>query len=45
MQKAIWMDWRILLGIDFGENFGRLQTLQFGYNFYYFNKGLQILEL
>lgn len=33
-----------LLGIDFGENFGRLQTLQFGYNFYYFNKGLQILE-
>ena len=33
-----------LLGIDFGENFGRLQTLQFGYNFYYFDKGLQTLE-
>lgn len=34
----------VVLGIDFGDNFGRLQTLQFGYSFYYFDQGLQILE-
>jgi len=34
----------IVLGIDFGDNFARLQTLQFGYSFYYFDQGLQILE-
>ena len=34
----------VLLGIDFGENFGRIQTIQIGYNFYYFRQGLQILE-
>lgn len=33
-----------VLGIDFGDNFARLQTLQFGYTFHYFNNGLQILE-
>ena len=34
----------IVLGIDFGDNFAKLQTLQFGYSFYYFDQGLQILE-
>lgn len=34
----------VVLGIDFGDNFGRLQSLQFGYSFYYFDQGLQILE-
>lgn len=34
----------IVLGIDFGDNFARLQTFQFGYNFYYFGNGIQILE-
>ncbi len=34
----------LVLGIDFGDNFARLQTFQFGYNFYYFSDGLQILE-
>ena len=33
-----------VLGIDFGDKFDRLQTLQFGYSWYYFNQGLQILE-
>lgn len=33
-----------VLGIDFGDNFARLQTLQFGYTFYYFDQGLQIME-
>lgn len=41
-------DWgwngEVLIGIDFGNNFSRLQSLQFGYSFYYFNDGLQILE-
>ncbi|MEP1151024.1 MAG: hypothetical protein ABJH08_04765 [Balneola sp.] len=32
------------LGIDFSSNFANLQSFQFGYNFYYFDKGLQILE-
>ena len=34
----------VVLGIDFGENFARLQSFQFGYSFYYFNEGLQIME-
>ncbi|MBO6523338.1 MAG: hypothetical protein JJ971_05890 [Balneolaceae bacterium] len=34
----------LVLGIDFGDNFARLQTFQFGYSFYYFEDGLQILE-
>ena len=34
----------IVLGIDFGDNFARLQSFQFGYSFYYFKNGLQILE-
>lgn len=43
-------DWKfgwngdLVLGIDFSENFARLQTFQFGYSFYYFNDGLQIME-
>ena len=32
------------LGIDFNSNFANLQSFQFGYNFYYFETGLQILE-
>lgn len=32
------------LGIDFSSNFANLQSFQFGYNFYYFKNGLQILE-
>lgn len=34
----------LVLGIDFGDNFARLQTFQFGYSFYYFQNGIQILE-
>lgn len=34
----------IVLGIDFGNNFARLQTFQFGYTFNYFKEGIQILE-
>jgi len=32
------------IGIDFSSNFANLQSFQFGYNFYYFENGLQILE-
>ncbi|HCD52421.1 MAG TPA: hypothetical protein DEQ34_08240 [Balneolaceae bacterium] len=34
----------LILGIDFGDNFASLQTFQFGYTFYYFKDGLQIME-
>ncbi len=34
----------VVLGIDFGDNFARLQTFQFGYTFNYFKDGIQILE-
>ncbi len=34
----------LVLGIDFGDNFARLQTFQFGYTFNYFKDGIQILE-
>lgn len=32
------------IGIDFSGDFANLQSFQFGYNFYYFENGLQILE-
>lgn len=32
------------IGFDFGSNFASLQSFQFGYNFFYFENGLQILE-
>lgn len=32
------------IGIDFNSNFANLQSFQFGYNFYYFDNGIQILE-
>ena len=32
------------IGIDFNTNFANLQSFIFGYNFYYFDQGLQILE-
>lgn len=34
----------LVLGIDFGDNFAKLQTFQFGYSFYYFDSGIQIME-
>ena len=34
----------LILGVDFGENFAKLQTFQFGYNFYHYPDGIQILE-
>lgn len=34
----------VFMGIDFGDNFASLQSFQFGYSFYYFDNGLQILE-
>jgi hypothetical protein len=34
----------IEIGMDFSGNFANLQSFQFGYNFFYFNDGLQILE-
>lgn len=32
------------IGIDFGENFANLSSLQFGYTMNYFSEGIQILE-
>lgn len=34
----------VVLGIDFGDNFAKLQSFQFGYTFNYFRDGMQILE-
>lgn len=34
----------VQIGIDFGSNFANLTTLQFGYTFNYFKKGLQIMQ-
>lgn len=34
----------IKLGIDIGENFSKLTTVEFGYFFYQFNQGIQMLE-
>ncbi|MDZ7689654.1 MAG: hypothetical protein U5K69_00550 [Balneolaceae bacterium] len=31
-------------GVDIGENFSKLTTVEFGYYFYYFNEGIQIME-
>lgn len=32
------------IGVDFGENFSNLSRAEFGYFFYYFQEGLQIME-
>lgn len=32
------------LGVDLGENFGTQTTVEFGYFFYYFDQGIQILQ-
>ncbi|MTI86577.1 MAG: hypothetical protein FH748_01265 [Balneolaceae bacterium] len=32
------------IGIDFGENFSNLSTIQFGFTMNYYNNGIQILE-
>lgn len=32
------------LGVDFGDSFGRQTTVEFGYYFYYFDQGIQILQ-
>lgn len=34
----------ILLSVDFGENFSKLQTIQFGFYAFYYGQGLQIME-
>lgn len=33
-----------LLGIDFGENFANLSSVQFGYTMNYFHEGIQIMQ-
>ena len=33
-----------LIGVDFGEDFERLSTIQFGFKFFYYPQGIQILE-
>lgn len=33
-----------MIGIDFGENFANLSTVQFGYTMNYFSSGIQIME-
>ncbi len=35
---------RIKLGVDFGNNFKKLSSVEFGYNFYYFPQGIQMME-
>lgn len=32
------------ISLDVGENFSRLTTIQFGYLFYYFNNGVQMMQ-
>lgn len=32
------------VGVDIGENFSKLTTVEFGYYFYYFDKGIQMME-
>lgn len=44
VQTELGWNGEIVLGIDFGDNFARIQSFQFGYSFYYFKKGLQIME-
>lgn len=33
-----------MLGVDFGSNFSKLSAVEFGFNFYYFGKGIQMME-
>lgn len=35
---------RLKIGVDFGENFSKLSSVEFGYNFYYFPEGIQMME-
>ncbi|MEX0686306.1 MAG: hypothetical protein WD267_00290 [Balneolales bacterium] len=32
------------LGVDFGDNFSKIQSVNFGYYFHYFEEGIQIME-
>ncbi|MEX0929194.1 MAG: hypothetical protein WD266_04235 [Balneolales bacterium] len=32
------------LGIDFGNNFSRIQSVKFGYYFFYYPQGIQVME-
>ncbi|MFH5882721.1 hypothetical protein ACG2F4_00305 [Halalkalibaculum sp. DA3122] len=32
------------VGVDIGENFSKLTTVEFGYYFYYFDEGIQMME-
>lgn len=32
------------IGVDIGDNFARLTTVEFGYLFYYFEQGIQMME-
>ncbi|MDR8393585.1 hypothetical protein NC796_20700 [Aliifodinibius sp. S!AR15-10] len=32
------------VGVDIGENFSKLTTVEFGYYFYYFTEGIQMME-
>lgn len=32
------------VGIDFGDNFSRIQSVNFGYYFFYYNEGIQVME-
>ncbi len=34
----------LTMGIDFGDNFAKLSSFQFGYIFYYFQNGIQMIE-
>jgi hypothetical protein len=34
----------IKLGVDIGSNFARLSTVEFGYYFYYFHEGIQMMQ-
>lgn len=35
---------RLKIGVDFGTNFDKLSSVEFGYNFYYFPEGIQMME-
>lgn len=34
----------LVIGVDFGEKFGNLSSVHFGYTFNYFKEGIQVLE-
>ena len=34
----------IAIGVDFGDNFSRISTVEFGFDFFFYPQGLQILE-